>query len=105
LDRTRSLALQLLQGYNIHVSTGFLTEDLGPLEFLSFPISYWLSRVQCISFFRIVEIVGSLIEVKGYDTKKGCYIGDSPLVWTTQNGHEEVVEILVGWEGVYLHEE
>ena len=79
MDSTRSLDLWLLQRYNAHVLPGFLTEDLGAFQLLSYTISYWLSRVHWISFFRIVEIVGSLSEVKGYDTKGGYYLSDSPL--------------------------
>ena len=99
-DYARSLALQLLQEYDRHVSIYFLLEHIGTLDLPSWSNHYTVTGLHCASFFGIVEIVAALIEIQGYHTKEGSYLGDSPLAWAARNGHEEVVKMLVGWGGV-----
>ena len=96
----RLLALKLLQQFDGHVSAYFLANEVGTLDIYSYTCFYRLSGMHCASFFGIVEIVAALLEIQGYGTNKGWYLGDSPLAWAARSGHEEVVEMLVGWEGV-----
>jgi len=56
-DGARSLAMQLLQEYDGHVSAYFLAEHIGVLELRSYTPSHRLSGVHCASFFGIVEVV------------------------------------------------
>jgi len=44
--------------------------------------------------------VVTLLEIQGDDNKEGWYLGGFPLTWAARNRHEEVVEMLVGWEEV-----
>ena len=99
-DCARSLALLLLNEYDGHVSTYFLVEHIRCLDLLSWTVSRSISGVYYTSFFGIVEIVVALIKIRGCDTNRGQYFGDSPLASAARNGHEEVVKMLVGWEGV-----
>ena len=56
--------------------------------------------MQWASLFRISEILAVLIDKQGYATKKGRCLGDPPLTLAARNGHEELVKMLVGCEGV-----
>jgi len=99
-DCARSLALQLLQEFDYHVSTYFLVIHMCSLELPYYRYTFRLSGMHCASFFGIVEIVAALMEIQGYDTSKEWYLGDSPLALAAQNGHEEGVKMLTGWAGV-----
>jgi len=103
-DCARSLALQLLQEFDGHPSTYFLVRHIGTLELSSYSYYYRLSGMHCASFFGIVEIVATLIEIQGYNSKGGWYLGDSPLTLAARNGNEEVVKMLIGREEVDTHE-
>ena len=94
-DSAKSLALKLLRESDNHVSIGFLIEQMGHLGLLSYSYRIRLRGVHYASFFGIVEIVNSLIEMQGYGTSKGYYLGDSPLALAARNGHKELVNILL----------
>ena len=99
-DCARSLALQLLQEFHCHISKCFLIDHIGTLDLRYYSHGFEFSGVQCASLFGIIELVAALIEIQGYGSKWGWYLGDSPLALAARNGHEEVVQMLVGWEGV-----
>ena len=50
------------------------------------------SGLHCASFFGIVEVVATLIEMECYDINEGDFLGYTPLAWASRNGHEEVVK-------------
>jgi len=52
------------------------------------------SGLHYASFFGIVEIVAGLVEEEGYDINQTDCRGNTPLMWATRNGHEEVVRLL-----------
>ena len=92
----RSLALELLKEDYSQTSARLLLAQVK-----DFP--YWrandfspFSGLHCASFFGIAEIVAGLIELKCYNIKEEDFSGRGPLAWAAQNGHEGVVEILLG---------
>jgi len=93
-DYGRSLALELLKEDYSQISTEFLFAHEGYIgddnTYLPF------SGLHCASFFGIVEVVASLIEVGGSDINGESYLDCTPLSWAAYNGHEGVVEILLG---------
>jgi len=94
-DYGRSLALELLkEDYSqIFAELLFAHEDLylgGDNTCRPF------SGLHCASFFGIVEVVASLMEVGGSDIDGESYLDRTPLSWAAYNGHEGVVEILLG---------
>jgi len=91
-DYTRSLALQLLQEYDHHVSLRFLVQHTGGLNSFLYSSFHTLGGVHCASFFGIVEVVAALIERQGYSPNRAYFLGDSPLAWAARSGHEEVVK-------------
>jgi len=99
-DYGRSLAIELLQEYDDHISAPCLTWDIECLDAEVENYSLRLSGLHCASFFGIVEVAAALIEMQGYGTSERYCFGDSPLAWAARNGHEEVVKMLLGWEEV-----
>ena len=96
-DCAKQLALKLFVNYSNHISTRiFLSAEksrffhVDPDEFSLF------SGLHFASFFGIVEIVASLVEVEGCDINQTDCTGSTPLVWAALNGHGEVVKILLG---------
>jgi len=94
-DHGRSLVLQLLQECDGHISTKLLLEQAGHLELKGVGMRFPVSGLHCASFFGVVEVVATLIETRSYDTDAGDFGGYTPLGWAAENGHEEVVKILL----------
>ena len=90
-DHARSLALQLFQDCGGHVSVRYLLHKAGP-PYRGDP---QFSGLHWASFFGVVEIVAALIQMGCYNVNAGDIFGHTPLVWAAQNGHEEVVKILL----------
>ena len=94
-DCARLLALKLFNGYN-HISTKILLESQQDTAYeIDCNKPFLFSGLHCASFFGIVEIVTSLIEVEGCDINRRDCVENTPLAWAALNGHERVVEILL----------
>ena len=92
LDCTRSLALELLKGHYGEISTRSLIGRVNPCYTRGWDTYSPFGRLRCASFFGIVELVTTLMEIKYYDTNEGDFSGCTPLGWAAHNGHEEVVK-------------
>ena len=99
-DYAKSLALELLQEYDDHVSGLWLMDKIGDLDSECYSTIPRFNGLHCASFFGIDEVVAALIETQCYGTNRGYFWGASPLTWAARNGHEEVVKILLGREEV-----
>ena len=99
-DRAKSLALELLQGRDAHISTQLLLRQVEGLRLEDSGTNFQFSALHHASFLGISEVVATLIEMKCCDANRGDFGGRSPLSWAARNGHEEVVEILLGQEAV-----
>ena len=101
----KSLALELFQEYDGHISTKFILEQVGHLDPEYFGTdsgsSFQFSGLHCASFFGIDEVVAALLEIECYDTNEGDFVGYTPLAWAAHNGHDEAVKILLGRGEVY----
>ena len=93
-DYGKSLALELLQEPYNEISTKLLFAHAG-LGLEDGDTCPPFIRLHCASFFGIVELVVTLIEVGGSDINGEGYLGCTPLSWAAYNGHEEVVNILL----------
>ena len=96
----RSLAMELLQEYDDHISAICLIWDIRHPNIQVNSTSFLFSGLHCASFFGIVEVAAALIEIQGYGTNERYCLGDSPLAWAARNGHEEMVKMLLGREEV-----
>ena len=92
---SKSLALQMFQEYDGHVSVKLLLRQVEHLRFRHFGPGSQFSGLDCASFFGITELVAAVIEMKCHGIDKGHFYGYTPLAWAAQNGHQEVVRILL----------
>jgi len=58
------------------------------------------SGLHCPSLFRTVQMVAGLIKMECYNVNGGGVLGYLPLGWAARNRCEELVKMLLGWEGV-----
>ena len=100
-DNTRTLALELLNQYEDHISAVSLLEQLlGPRFVGLMAPSPLFSGLHCESFFGIVELVIVFVNVEGYEVDQQDCTGKTPLARAAKNGHEGVVKILLQQENV-----
>ena len=99
-DYGRSLALELLKVNYSPISTGLLLAQAKNFYAGSFDTLSPFSGLHCASFFGIVEVVAGLMEMGCCDINEADFSGCGPLTWAARNGHEGVVEILLGREDV-----
>ena len=99
-DCARSLALELLKGNYSEISTRSLIRQLDPLYAASWSTYSPFSGLHCASFFGIVELATTLLEMECYSINERDFSGGTPLGWAAHNGHEELVVILLGREEV-----
>jgi len=103
-DCSRSLALELLQEYDNHISSKFIFEKLGYIIRRDFGNKLQLSGLHRASFSGITWVVTGLIELGYYDINEKDILGFTPLAWAAHNGHDETVRILLEWEGIKSEE-
>ena len=95
-DCARLLALELFDNYSNHISQKFLLNARKPRSFhFDFDKPSQFSGLHCASFFGIVEIVASFVEMGDCDINQTDFRDCTPLMWAAQNGHEGVVKILL----------
>ena len=99
-DCARSLVLELLKGNYGEISTRSLIRQLDPDYAKNWSTYSPFSGLHCASFFGIVELVTTLIEMECYGIDERDFSGGTPLGWAAHNGHSEVVAILLGREEV-----
>ena len=100
-DCTKLLALKLFDDYQNHPSIKVLLEAQEPRSgYLKYNESFRFSGLHCASLFGIDEIVASLVEAEDCDINQKDSSYNTPLVWAAWNGHEGVVKILLGRDGI-----
>ena len=101
-DCAKLLALKLFNDCSNQVPTEVLLR--GQEYYSNFTIDTtklsWFSGLHCASLFGIVEIVVGLVELEGCDINQEDCMGNTPLGWAAYNGHEGVVEILLGRDDI-----
>ena len=97
----KSLALELFGDYNDHISARLL------LKHVSNPGRFYYNKdfspftgLHCASFFGIVEVVAALVGINGCDVNQIDCMGNTPLIWAAENGHEGVVRLLLEQEDI-----
>jgi len=91
-DRSRYLALDLLDQYDNHISAQLLWKSTVEWYFNSHKP---FSALHCISYFGIAEVAIDLMRTKGYDLNERDSAGMTPLMWAAKYGREEVVRLLL----------
>ena len=92
--RAKSLALELSTWYDNHVSATLLFNQLQSYD--SPPvIDHLFTGLHCASYFGIVDIVATLIEMEGCDVNQRDCKGFTPIMWAARRGNEAVVRLLL----------
>jgi len=99
-DRSRSLALELLQGGGGHKFAQFILRQDRSLQLRRDDTLSPFSGLHCASFLGIAKIVVALIDMGDCDANGEDFQGCTPLAWAARKGYEEVVIILLGREEV-----
>ena len=100
-DRTKLLALKLFDDYDHHISIKILFEAQKMCWYLVGSDKSSLFRgLHCASFFGIVEIVASFVEMESCDINQMGSIHETPLHWAAWDGHEGVVKTLLGRDDI-----
>jgi len=96
-DNGKRLALELLDRYENHIAAVSLFQQIVHQSHSTDTTAPSLfTALHCACFFGIDEFVTSLIEMKCYDINRTDQVGATPLTWAAHNGHEGVVELLLG---------
>ena len=96
-DHAWALALELLDQYEDHVSALSLLKKVLHASYMEdISTSPRFSGLHCASFFGIVELVTALMNANGCEINQRDFAGCTPLCWAAENGHEGVVELLLG---------
>ena len=100
-DCAKLLALKLFDNPSNHLPTEILLKAQGwyPSD-VDFDELSLFSELHCASIFGIDEIVASLVGVEGCDINQRDCVGNTPLMWAAENGHEGVVKILLRRDNV-----
>jgi len=93
-EQVKSRALQLLDGYEDHVSAVVLWRRKLHKWYFDGDI-HGISRLHCIAFWGIAEIAIAMLEAKKWDVNGRDSRGDTPLMWAIRYGHYGVVELLL----------
>ena len=97
----RTLALELLNQYEGHISAVSLLEQvLHPRYTRGIATPLLFSALHCASFFGIVELVTVFINAEGYKADQQDYTAKTPLAWAARNGQEGVVKALLEQKNV-----
>jgi len=104
-ERVKMLALRLLGRFDEHISSRLLLlyHNKGEHWRLYFD---WRARSTGFTglhgavFLGTLEILATLFEMKEWDINAIDCKGNTALTWAARNGHEEVVEMLLGRDGV-----
>ncbi|KAG0132801.1 hypothetical protein HOY82DRAFT_605807 [Tuber indicum] len=93
-EKVKNLALQLLDGYENHVSASILWQKKIRKWYLPREIM-GITGLHCIAFWGIAEIASAMLEAKRWDTDCGDSGGDTPLMWTVKYGNDRLAKILL----------
>ena len=93
-DGVKSLALELLSNYDIHISATLLFNRVQAHDDHFVAITLF-TGLHCASYFGIAEVVEALIETEGCDISPQDCTGFTPLIWATHQGNEKVLRLLL----------
>jgi len=98
-DQARTLALQLLNRYETHISATLVFHQITGIIFnpLSFPR---FTGLHYASYFGIDEVLAALIDMKDRDINQGDWDGFTPLILAITQGNQGAVRLLLSCEDV-----
>jgi len=93
-ESVKSQALQLLDGYENHVSANILLREKRPLYVAQGHVEGF-TGLHCVAFLGMAEIARSMVATKIWDLNRRDSKASTPLLWAVTYGNEEVVGLLL----------
>jgi len=97
-EGVKRLALELLDGYDRHISSKILLlhrMDSWDRPFDQEDSPRGFSGVHAAAYLGCPEITGALLEMDGWDLCAADFGGNTPITWAASRGHVEVVRMLL----------
>jgi len=103
-EGVKSLALQLLDGFDSHISAAlFLRQRRDELAWQVVGLPEGFTGLHCAAYLGIDEIAEALLDMKAWDIDKPDFVGRTPLIWASKNGCEGIIRLLLEKAGANLH--
>ena len=94
-DGVKSLALQLLDGFDSHVSASLLLRhSLWQLAWSRTGFTGF-TGLHCVAYLGVVKIAEALLDMRDWDVDGADPWGRTPLIWASINGHEGIIRLLL----------
>ena len=97
-----SLALKLLDGFDVHISCGLLLRTVHKLPRADAdrdsPIE--CTALHAAAFLGVLEIMVALLKTNKWDVNATIWFGSTALMWAANMGHDGIVKVLLEQEGV-----
>jgi len=96
----KSLALQLLDGFDSHISACLLLCIL-PGELAGSRTGF--TGLHCMAYIGVDEIAEALLDIRDWDVDGADCWGRTPLICASMNGHEGIIKVLLEKAGATLN--
>jgi len=98
-ERTKSLALQLLDRYDHHASAKLLLRKQWgwpcQTHYQNARSTSGFTGLHAVAYFGVEEVVMALLRSSDWEVNGKDFIGFTPLLWAVRNGHEGVCKLLL----------
>jgi len=95
-DGVKSLALQLLDRFDSHISAKLLlSPHVLDLMIGRVRLAKGFTGLHCVAYLGIDGIAGALLNKKDWDVDQADFVGHTPLIWASKNGHEGIIRLLL----------
>ena len=92
----KSLALQLLDGFDSHISAHLLLRQRpnSPV-WMEVVLPQGFTGLDCVAYLGLDEIAEALLDMRDQDVDKAGFEGCTPLIWASMNGCEGTMRLLL----------
>ena len=100
----KSLALQLLDRFDSHISAKLLLRPhIHKLGLGVGELPEGFTGLHCVAYLGIDEIAEALLDMRDWDIDKADLEGCTPLIWASKNGCEGIIRLLLETAGARLN--
>ena len=94
-EGVKSLALQLLDEFDSHISAKLLLlPHILELMIGLVRLAKGFTGLHCVAYLGIDEVAKALLDTKDWDFDQADFVGHTPLIWASKNGHEGIIILL-----------
>ena len=103
-ESVKSLALQLLEKFDCHISAKLLLRPhVAELKYKAGKSAEGFTGLHCVAYQGIDEIAEALLDMGSWDIEKADLVGRTPLIWASKNGFEGIIKLLTENAGADVH--